>query len=296
MDCGAGAGDDITDGVSDFLQKRVLGRTGLLVSRLGIGSSFGTPTRVIEEAFDHGVNYLYWGTFRRSAFGRAMRNLARKAREELVLTVQSYARVPALIEPSVDVALLRTQVGYFDILLLGAHNEKPRRGYVEVFERLREKGKVRFLALSTHNRPLLPTLFDAGDGTGFLDVAMLRYNAAHRGAEKDVFRFLPRERPPGVIAYTATRWGHLLDPTKMPEGQSPPAASDCYRFALSHPAVDLVLCGPADRAQMQEALRALERGPLDPDEMKRMHEIGDHVYAAHKPYVADRGDSPEARA
>ncbi|MEE9278854.1 MAG: hypothetical protein V3V67_01635, partial [Myxococcota bacterium] len=71
--------------MSDFLQKRVLGRTGLLVSRLGIGSSFGTPTRVIEEAFDRGVNYLYWGTFRRSAFGRAMRNLARKAREELVL-------------------------------------------------------------------------------------------------------------------------------------------------------------------------------------------------------------------
>ena len=94
-----------------------------------------------------------------------------------------------------------------------------------------------------------------------------------------------------MIAYTATRWGHLLDPTKMPEGQSLPTGSDCYRFALSHPAVDLVLCGPADRAQMQEALKALERGPLDPDEMKRMHEIGDHVYVTHKPYVADRGDA-----
>jgi aryl-alcohol dehydrogenase-like predicted oxidoreductase len=245
----------------------------------------------VEEACDRGVNYLYWGTFRRSAFGRAMRNLARKAREELVLTVQSYARVPALIEPSIDVALLRTRVGYFDILLLGAHNEVPRPEYVEAFERMREKGKVRFLALSTHNRPLLPKLFDAGDGTGFLDVAMLRYNAAHRGAEKDVFPFLPRERPPGVIAYTATRWGNLLDPTKMPEGQSPPAASDCYRFALSHPAVDLVLCGPKDAAQMQEALRALERGSLDPDEMKRMQEIGDHVYVTYKPYVADRGDA-----
>ena len=204
------------------MQKRVLGRTGLLVSRLGIGSSFGTPTRVIEEAFDRGVNYLYWGTFRRPAFGGAMRNLARKAREELVLTVQSYARVPALIEPSVDVALLRTQVGYFDILLLGAHNDEPRREYVEVFERLRDKGKVRFLALSTHNRPLLPTLFDAGDGTGFLDVAMLRYNAAHRGAEKDVFPFLPRERPPGGICYTATRWGPLARFDQDAERAVPP--------------------------------------------------------------------------
>jgi predicted aldo/keto reductase-like oxidoreductase len=93
-----------------------------------------------------------------------------------------------------------------------------------------------------------------------------------------------------VIAYTATRWGHLLDPTKMPEGESPPEASDCYRFALGHPAVDLVLCGPADRAQMQEALRTLERGPLDPDEMERMRRIGDHIYGHYKPKISEAGD------
>lgn len=277
--------------MSDYRQKLVLGQTGLLVSRLGIGSSFGAPARVIEEAFERGVNYLYWGTIRRPAFGRAMRNLARRHREELVLTIHSYSRAPALIGPSVDLALLRSRVEYFDILLLGAHNQLPADGYVEAFERLREKGKVRFLALSTHNRPLLPSLFDKHrEGKSPFDIVMLRYNAVHRGAEKDVFPFLPSQRPPGVIAYTATRWGHLLDPAKMPEGESPPAASDCYRFALSHPAVDLVLCGPADRAQMLEALRTLERGPLDPEEVERMQRIGDHIYGSYKPQFADGGD------
>ncbi len=277
--------------MSDFQGKLPLGRTGLRVSRLGIGSSFGAPARVIEEAFDHGVNYLYWGTIRRPAFGRAMRNLARRHRDELVLTVQSYSRLPALIGPSVDVALLRSGVGYFDILLLGAQNQNPGEAFVEAFERLREQGKVRFLALSTHNRPMLQELFSKdSEAECPFGVAMLRYNAVHRGAEQDVFPFLPSERRPGVIAYTATRWGHLLDPAKMPEGESPPEASDCYRFALSHPAVDLVLCGPADRAQMQEALRTLERGPLDPDEMERMRRIGDHIYSSYKPQYAEAGD------
>ncbi len=278
--------------MSDFREKRPLGRTGLLVSRLGIGSSFGAPTEVIEEAFEQGVNYLYWGSIRRPAFGRAMANLARKHREDLVLTVQSYSRAPGLIAPSIDVALMRSRVEYFDLLLLGARNESPSEAYIEAFERLREKGKVRFLALSTHNRPMLTSLFDEDrDGKSPFDVVMLRYNAAHRGAEKDVFPFVPRERPPGVIAYTATRWGHLLDPEKMPDDESPPAASDCYRFALTHPAVDVVLCGPANREQMREALRALDRGPLDPDEIVRMRTIGDHVFDNYKAQFPDGGDA-----
>ena len=281
--------------MSDFREKVPLGQTGLEVSRLGIGSSFGASTRVIEEAFEQGVNYLYWGSIRRPAFGRAMRNLARRHREELVLTVQSYSRVPTLIGPSVDVALLRSRVEYFDILLLGAQNERPGEAFVEAFWRLREQGKVRFLALSTHNRPMLPSIFaEHREGNSPFDIVMLRYNAVHRGAERDVFPFLPSERPPGVIAYTATRWGHLLDTAKMPEVEPPASASDCYRFALSHPAVDVVLCGPADRAQMQEALRTLELGPLDDKAMDRMRRIGDHVYGAYKPQFADRGDAAAA--
>ena len=101
---------------------------------------------------------------------------------------------------------------------------------------------------------------------------------------------LPASSPPGIVAYTATRWGHLLDPEKMPAGESPPPARDCYRFALSHPAVSLALCGPANREQMQEALRALDAGPLDADEQARLRRIGEHVYGKYKPQFAEKGD------
>jgi predicted aldo/keto reductase-like oxidoreductase len=247
--------------------------------------------RFIEEAVEQGINYLYWGSIRRPAFGRAIRSVAKRRREGVVLTVQSYSRVAALVAPSVELALRRAGVEYFDFLLLGMWNQPPRQALVDAALRLRAQGKVRHLMLSTHNRPSLQRHFgDFEAGRSPFDVFMLRYNAVHRGAERDVFPHLPAERPPGLIAYTATRWGHLLDPAKMPPGESLPPARDCYRFALSHPAVSLVLCGPANREQMQEALRALDAGPLDPDETARMRRIGDHIYGRYKPTFAERGD------
>ncbi len=282
--------------MSTFLERRELGRTGMYTSRLGIGSSFGASTRVIEDAFHRGINYLYWGTIRRPAFGRAIRNLAKTHRDELILTVQSYSRLPSLIAPSVELALRRAGLEYFDFLLLGARNQIPSDDYIEAFERLRDQGKLRFLSLSSHNRPLLPEFLEADtQGLSPYEVLMLRYNAVHRGAESEVFPYVPGEGGPGIIAYTATRWGHLLDPAKMPPGEHPVAARDCYRFALSHPAVDMVLCGPANAEQMNEALSALEAGPLAEDERQRLEKIGDWVYKKFRPLHADAGENRKSR-
>ena len=283
--------------MSSFRDPITLGQTGLAVSRLGIGSSFTGSARFIEEAVEQGVNYLYWGSIRRPAFGRALRNVARRGRERVVLTVQSYSRVAALMAPSVEIALRRAGLEYFDFLLLGMWNEPPRKGIVEAALRLRAEGKVRHLMLSTHNRPSLQGHFRAFElGRSPYDAFMVRYNAVHRGAEQDVFPHLPASHPPALISYTATRWGHLLDPAKMPPGEAPPPARDCYRFALSHPAVSLVLCGPANREQMQEALCALDAGPLTPDEQARMRRIGDHIYGRYRPNFAERGDASGAAA
>jgi aryl-alcohol dehydrogenase-like predicted oxidoreductase len=275
----------------DFRSQIPFGQTGLQVSRLGIGSSFTGDPAFIEEAVDQGVNYLYWGSIRRPAFGRAIQHVARKNREAVVLTVQSYTRVAALLAPSIELALRRARIEYFDFLLLGMWNKPPGQSLIDAAQRLVEKGRVRHLMLSTHNRPSLQNhfrRFEAKDSP--FDAFMLRYNAVNRGAEQDVFPHLPESPRPGVVAYTATRWGHLLDPKKMPPGEEPPAARDCYRFALSHPAVSLALCGPANREQMQEALRALDAGPLDADEMARMQRIGDHVYGRYKPKFQEKGE------
>jgi predicted aldo/keto reductase-like oxidoreductase len=63
----------------------------------------------------------------------------------------------------------------------------------------------------------------------------------------------------------------------MPPGEAPLRASDCYRFVLSEPRVDMCLTGPANAEQLREALRALEAGPLSPEEAEHVRRIGRHV-------------------
>jgi len=108
-------------------------------------------------------------------------------------------------------------------------------------------------------------------------VLQVRYSAAHRGAENEVFEGLPAARP-GISTYTATRWGKLLRAKNMPPGEAPVTAAECYRFALSHPAVDVCMAGPKTEQQMLEGLLALSQGPLDSTEMERVRRIGDHVH------------------
>jgi predicted aldo/keto reductase-like oxidoreductase len=105
----------------------------------------------------------------------------------------------------------------------------------------------------------------------------VRYNAAHRGAEREIFEKLPAVDRPGIVVYTATRWGKLINVRGLPKGTQSPRASDCYRFVLSNSAVDVCMTGPKNMEHMKEALAALDRGPMPEDELAWMRKVGDHV-------------------
>ena len=64
----------------------------------------------------------------------------------------------------------------------------------------------------------------------------------------------------------------------MPENETPPTASDCYRFVLSHSDVDVAICAPNSMKQLKEDLKALHGGPMTEDELARMRRIGDYVH------------------
>jgi len=263
----------------DFNKRRILGRTGLSVGPLGVGSSYGAPIEAYEEAFERGVNYFYWGSIRKASMARAIRNIIGKGkRDELVIVIQSFSRSSSLMESFYRRALRTLGIDRADVLLLGLYKKPPPPRIMDRALAMKEKGMFKVLALSSHNRALFPMLAENSN----FDLFHLRYNTAHRGAEDQVFRRLQATKRPGLVAFTATRWRDLLNPKKMPPGETPLRGADCYRFVLTHPSVDVCLSGPKSIQEMREALTALELGPLSDGEMARVRRIGNYVHANYK--------------
>jgi aryl-alcohol dehydrogenase-like predicted oxidoreductase len=255
--------------------KVVLGRTGLRAAPLGLAPSKDLPAREVERAFERGLNYLYWGSARRAGFGEGIRRVAKKDREGAVIVVQSYTRAASLLRPSLERALRQLGIEHADLLLLGWWNQPPPRRILDAALAARDHGLAKHVMISCHHRPTFASYIDDPS----YGAIMVRYNAAHPGAEKEVFPLL-REGRPGVVSYTATRWGALLDPSLGPPGEPTPRPSDCYRFALSSPHVDVCLTGPADAAELDESFAALDRGPMSDDELAWMKRVGAVVRSA----------------
>ena len=262
----------------DFNKKRLLGRTGLYAGRLGISSSYGAPAAAFEEAFHKGCNYFSWGTFikgRSSEMKKAIKNIVHQGkRDELIVSMFTYAHNNYLTEKFFVKGIKSLGIDYADVLLLGYFPKRPAQKIIDGALQIKEKGMVRFLGISGHNRGVFPELIEEG----IFDVLHIRYNAANRGAEKDIFPFLSNADHPGLVSFTATKWKQLLKEKKMPENESPPSAADCYRFVLTNSAVDICMMGAKNMEQMKENLSVLESGPMDQEEMQKMQRIGDHVY------------------
>ena len=139
---------------------------------------------------------------------------------------------------------------------------------------VRESGLVRAVSISTHDRKFAVQLAREG----VLDAMMIRYNAAHRGAETEIFPNLP-ESNPAVVSFTATRWTYLLRPPRgYPRGERLPTAGMCYRFVLSNPAVHVCLMAPGNLKQFEQNLAEIRQGPLHEEDMQFMRNFGDLVY------------------
>jgi len=263
--------------MKNFNEPTTLGRTGLKVGRLGISSSYGAPAAAFEEAFERGCNYFVMGSFmkgRSKEMIKAIRNITQGGkRDKLVVSLMEYTHSYLLGKSHFYKGLKKLGLDHVDVLMLGYYPKTPRKQMMDLALGLKEKGVVHHLALSGHSRKLFPKLMD-----GPIDIFQVRYNAANSGAEQDVFPYCGGENRPGMISFTATRWGQLLKESKMPPGEKPLTAQDCYRFVLSNPAVDVCMTGARTLEMMRENLETLDSGPLAPEEMERIRFIGGHVY------------------
>jgi aryl-alcohol dehydrogenase-like predicted oxidoreductase len=253
---------------------RLLPRVGKRVFRLGLSASYGMDERTAREALEGPFQYVFWPATA-GALTAPLRDACRRDRERYVIatgpTFGFLARSP---RRRVEKALRTLGTDYLDVLQLywvgvGA-SLAPRM--LDELVKLRQEGKVRAIGVSIHDRPRAGRLA-AGSP---LDLLMIRYNAAHPGAEQDVFPHLG-DRRPAVVAYTATAWTRLLRRNRRWSGP-PMTPGECYRFCLTSPQVDVVLTAPGKAKRLRENVAALERGPLTGDEERRIRDFGRAVH------------------
>ena len=244
------------------------------VHRLGLAANYGIDEDGVSAAMDRGVNVFFW-TSRGKGLKSPLRDAMRAKRDRnFVVGVATFGWMAWGVRRGVETLLRELGTDYLDVYLLGwlGVGSAWTAGTESELVALRESGKVKSIGVSIHDRPRAGRL--AADSP--LDLLMIRYNAAHPGAEKDIFPHV-RERNPSVLAYTATAWRRLL---KRPRGWDGPvmSAGDCYRFQLSSPHVDLALTGPKTRAEMEANLDALDKGPLSEDEQRWIRDFGRAVH------------------
>jgi predicted aldo/keto reductase-like oxidoreductase len=176
---------------------------------------------------------------------------------------------------SLERALRELRTDYADVLLYSTFRRRPNQRAIDTGLELKRKKLVRHLGLACHHRPR----FAQVEKEKIFDVYHIRYNAVHRGAERDVFPLLPEKDGPGIVIFTATCHTKLLRRDYVSGRERTPKAGDCYRFALSHPSVHVCVSGPINLKETRENLRILERGPMTEDELAWMRRVGDHIYS-----------------
>jgi aryl-alcohol dehydrogenase-like predicted oxidoreductase len=260
--------------MTDFTHRH-LAAVNKRVHRLGLACNYGIDEKGLSAALERGINYIYWSRARTGHLLPTLQAALAKDRERTVIAAATtFGFFGFNVRAACERALKALRTDYVDVLILSwlgttaAYTEAT----VEAMNALKAEGKVRAFGTSIHDRPRAGRL--AEDSA--IELFMLRYNAAHPGAERDVFPHLGK-RQPAVVAYTATSWRKLL---KKPRGWdgAPMTAGDCYRFCLSSPHVDVTLCGPANEAQLTENLAAVEKGPLSADEDAWMRRFGEAVH------------------
>jgi hypothetical protein len=73
----------------DFKERVPFGRTGLMVSRIGLASGYGAPAAAIEKtSHEYGINYLYVSPLLNLGnMVQAIRNLGPSHRDELCIVL-----------------------------------------------------------------------------------------------------------------------------------------------------------------------------------------------------------------
>lgn len=145
------------------MRLKSLGKTGLKVSRLCLGSLTMTKTQaglsmeesglLIKDAYEAGINFIDTAQLYEN-YDQIKEGFAYVKRQDLIIASKTYAYTKALAQEALRDYMDKLDTDYADIFLLHEQeSEMTIRGHMEALEelqRLKEKGYIKAIGLSTH--------------------------------------------------------------------------------------------------------------------------------------------------
>jgi len=257
------------------IPKTVLGRTGLTVTRLGIGGAYRESTDGYPRALDCGVNYVDTArVYRDGEDEKVIGKAIRGRRHELIIATKTPKRDAAGARSDLETSLRSLDTDYIDIYQLHHLNTQPERhqalgpgGAIETAQKAREEGLVRFIGVTGHDWAQIQQAV----ATGLFDTVLCWYNCAMKDPEDTVFPEARKQRT-GVVIMNASRNDQLFG------GADAPAPEQFYRYVLSHDVVNVTIMGLRDIERFSRVANALsERETLTPQERADMEAYGSRM-------------------
>jgi len=234
---------------------RDLGKTGLKVTEISLGTMEVTDAAVVEKAIDEGCNYIdtaasYQGGRNEEMVGTVM---ARRRKEVTLATKFSQSDDKEKIFRSVDRSLRRLQTDVIDVIQV--HNvtdASPVKEavYKEAFDELKGQGKVRFLGFTTHSGQ--EKVINACIAAGYVDVMLVGFGATDPPEVADAIK-RAREAGIGIVIMKSLKG---VDKFKG-RTSGPTPYQLALRWVLDKPYIDTVAVGMTSFAQLEEDMKAL---------------------------------------
>lgn len=295
LSTGAGAVSAAQDVQAAAMPYVTLGRTGLRVSKISLGTNPPTSRPVLAYSVAQGVNYI--DTAELYARGRAEEIVGELFQElglersKFCLSTKTFDRNPENWPARVGEACKRLRTKYVDLFFI--HDLGMKRqlesdkdpnwihndGVVRAAKALKESGRVRFFGYSVHRRNPEHTygLIREAARRDVIDVIMLQYN--FRDAENEPLReamALARKAKIGLIA-CKPQGGNRPVPEHlkryMADGFSRWQAA--IRWLANDPLVDVVCSNMLNMQQAKENIAAIKAPPLESAHLRSLR-----MYAA----------------
>ena len=249
------------------MEYRILGKTGLKISRLGFGGipiqkidAEGTK-KLIDKLINQGVNFIDTArgyTVSEEYLGFALQGV----RDKFVIATKSMARTKEAMAKDIDVSLRNLRTDYID--LYQVHNPGAKDleqvmaegGALEALFEAKAEGKIGHIGITLHSLDLFRQAIDLP----WVETIMFPYSIVETQGEDLIAQCAQKNI--GFICMKPLAGGAIED------------ANTAMRFIVSNPSVTVIIPGMADEAEItQNAAAISDTTPLTAEEQNKIANI-----------------------